>query len=74
MYLKKEILVVIIIKLYNSLYNEKLKIYLFKVFNLLFKGFLELINNMLILGMVLVLYVDDEKEFIVGLVCRFVLI
>lgn len=27
MYLKKEILVVIIIKLYNSLYNEKLKIY-----------------------------------------------
>lgn len=74
MYLKKEILVVIIIKLYYSLYNEKFKIYLYKVFNLLFKGFLELINNMLILGMVLVLYVDDEKEFIVGLVCRFVLI
>lgn len=70
MYLKKEILVVIIIKLYN----EKFKIYLYKVFNLLFKGFLELINNMLILGMVLVLYVDDEKEFIVGSVCRFVLI
>lgn len=31
MYLKKGILVVIIIKLYNSLYNEKFKIYL-KVF------------------------------------------
>lgn len=70
MYSKKETPAVITTKLYYSLYNEKFKIYLYKVFNLLFKGFLELINNMLTSGMVPALYADDEKESIVGSVCR----
>lgn len=57
--------------LYNKLGIENKKtVFLFTDQHVVEEGFLELINNMLTSGMVPALYLDDEKEGIIGSVCN----